>query len=54
MCAVIGKQGYWKDTFFKKPTYDEYITHEELYKAIGETIIPTHITGLQRAIYTDN
>lgn len=43
----------------RKPTKNEWITHEELYKAIATQIDETHITGLQRVrglwrIYVDN
>lgn len=42
-----------------KPSYKDYLRHDELYKAIGNVINPTHITGLQRVngmwrVYIDN
>ena len=43
----------------RRPTSNEWLKHEELFKSIGTVIDPAHITGLQRVnglwrIYLDN
>lgn len=42
-----------------KPTYAEFVKHEEMYGSLSKSINPTHLTGLQRIngmwrIYLDN
>lgn len=43
----------------RKPSYTEYVKHEEMYNAMSKTIDASHITGLQRIngmwrLYFDN
>jgi len=42
-----------------KPSFDKYLKHEEMYRALSDRIDASHLTGLQRVngmwrIYTDN